>query len=162
MGASNSSPRSYSVEPDDPKTDASMDIVAVSDDVIKRLMGYEYEREAAPPPPTSTPVITPKAQVLPPPVCSPSRERALEGQLRKLHDTIERSEEDFLRTYDSIRHQVESDKAVPFRTDACTNLADTVVTCYRENSDNPLKCRSHVVAFRECVLTSLASAKPAK
>ncbi|XP_059609164.1 uncharacterized protein LOC132256686 [Phlebotomus argentipes] len=160
MGASNSATRSYSVEPDDPKTDASMDVVAVTDDVVKRLMGYE--REAAQEPEIPAPVPPPKIRPVVPPVPSPSQDRALEDQLRKLHETIERSEEDFRRTYDTIRNRVDSDQAAPQRTDACSHLADTVVSCYRDNSDNPLKCRSHVVAFRECVLESLATAKPAK
>ncbi|XP_055708071.1 uncharacterized protein LOC129804606 [Phlebotomus papatasi] len=164
MGASNSATRSYSVEPDDPKTDAAMDVVGVTEEVMKRLMGYEQNIPRPPPPqvapPISQPIIPPAAS--PPPVPSPSHDRALEEQLRKLQDTIVRSEADFLRTFDSVRHQMDSEEAAPRRSDKCSHLMDSVVTCYRDNKDNPLKCRSHVVAFRECVLDSFTSAQKAK
>uniref|UniRef100_A0A1L8D8N3 CHCH domain-containing protein n=1 Tax=Nyssomyia neivai TaxID=330878 RepID=A0A1L8D8N3_9DIPT len=164
MGASNSATRSYSVEPDNPKTDASMDVVGVTEDVMKRLMGYEREIQNVPqqrmPPPAAPPIIHPVTT--PPPVPHPSRDRALEEQLRKLHDTIERSEEDFLRTYKNLRHHVDSDAGAPRRNDACAHLADSVVTCYRENSDNPLQCRTYVTAFRECVLESFTKAHQPK
>ncbi|XP_055685862.1 uncharacterized protein LOC129791635 [Lutzomyia longipalpis] len=163
MGASNSTTRSYSVEPDNPKTDASMDVVGVTEDVMNRLMGYEREIQRAPPQ-IPAPVAPPRAPPVaaPPSVPHPSHDRALEEQLRKLHDTIERSEEDFLRTFKSLRHQVDSDTGIPRRKDDCAHLADTVVNCYRDNSNNPLQCRSHVAAFRQCVLTSFTKAHQPK
>ncbi|GAB0100618.1 hypothetical protein DMENIID0001_166810 [Sergentomyia squamirostris] len=165
MGASSSAPRSYSVEPDDPKTDAMMDVVGVTEDVMKRIMGYERDirqRPQIPPPAMApTPVVPPKAT--PPSVPTPSHhDRALEDQLRKLREVIEHSEEDFLQTYSSLRHRLVTDEKLPCRNDACQHLADNVVSCYTENKANPLKCRSYVVAFRECVLTSFTKAQQPK
>lgn len=140
MGGGSSSPRTLTIENNDPN------IIAISNDTAKRLTGQ-----------SSSPVTSKvdKGEMKRLEAYYNRKIEALERQNAELHKT---TVEHFTEAVEQVEKKYVKLNAVP----VCSDLQVTLMKCYAENKHQALNCSAEARAFDRCVHLQLPPRRTSK